>query len=97
MPNANSKKENEIREKIYENLAKKSLDPHSASYDKWIFENYTKERLKSLGIIHWKQFIHFAKNVRFFQIKKYFCALTLKSLKEYPRYVTPLTSGPLTP
>ncbi len=52
MPNANSKKENEIREKIHENLVKKSLDPHSSSYDTWFFENYTKERLRSLGIIH---------------------------------------------
>ena len=52
MPNANSKKENEIREKIYENLVKKSLDPYSSSYDMWVFENYTKERLKSLGVIH---------------------------------------------
>jgi hypothetical protein len=52
MPNANSKKEREIREKIYEPLVKKSLDPHSSSYDTWVFENYTKERLKSLGIIH---------------------------------------------
>jgi hypothetical protein len=52
MPNTDSKKEPEIREKIYENLAKKSLDPHSSSYETWVFENYTKERLKSLGIIH---------------------------------------------
>jgi hypothetical protein len=52
MPNTDSKKENEIREKIYENLVKKSLDPHSSSYETWVFENYTKERLKSLGIIH---------------------------------------------
>ena len=52
MPNTNSEKENEIRKKIYENPVKKSLDPYSSSYDMWIFENYTKERLKSLGIIH---------------------------------------------
>jgi hypothetical protein len=51
MPNADSEKEREVEKKIYENLVKKSLDPHS-SYDTWIFENYTKERLKSLGIIH---------------------------------------------
>ena len=52
MPNANSKKEREIEKKIYESLGKKSLDPDPSSYDMWIFENYTKERLKSLGIIH---------------------------------------------
>jgi hypothetical protein len=52
MSNTNSKKEREIEKKIYENLVKKSLDPYPSSYDMWIFENYTKERLKSLGIIH---------------------------------------------
>ncbi len=52
MPNTDSKKESEIREKIYENLVKKSVDPNSSSYETWVFENYTKERLKSLGIIH---------------------------------------------
>jgi len=52
MPNRNSKKEREIEKKIYENLAKKSSDSDPPSYDMWIFENYTKERLKSLGIIH---------------------------------------------
>ena len=54
MPNTDFEKEHEIKKKIYENLAKKSLDPYSSSYDTWIFENYTKERLKSLGVIHWK-------------------------------------------
>jgi len=49
MPNTKSKKEQEIEKKIYENLVKKSLD--SPSYDRWVFENYTKERLKSLGVI----------------------------------------------
>ena len=49
MPNTNSKKEREIMKKIYENLVKKSLD--SPSYDRWVFENYTKERLKALGVI----------------------------------------------
>ena len=49
MPNTNSKKEHEIEKKIYENLVKKSLD--SPSYDRWVFENYTKERLKALGVI----------------------------------------------
>ena len=52
MPNTNSEKEHEIKKKIYENLVKKSLDPYSSSYDAWIFENYAKERLRSLGIIH---------------------------------------------
>ena len=52
MPNGNSRKEHEIKEKIYENVVKKSPDSYSSSYDAWIFENYTKERLKSLGIIH---------------------------------------------
>ena len=52
MPNTDSEKEHEIKKKIYENLAKKGLDPYSSSYDTWIFENYTKERLKSLGVIH---------------------------------------------
>jgi len=52
MPNTDSEKEHEIRKKIYENLVKKSSDSYSSSYDTWIFENYTKERLKSLGIIH---------------------------------------------
>ena len=52
MANTISKKELEIRKKIYENLVKKRLDPYPSSYDMWIFETYTKERLKSLGIIH---------------------------------------------
>jgi len=51
MPKTNSKKGHEIKKKIYENLVKRNLDP-DPSYDTWIFENYTKERLKSLGIIH---------------------------------------------
>lgn len=51
MPNTTSKKEREITKKIYENLAKRSLDPDPSSYDTWIFENYTKERLKALGVI----------------------------------------------
>ena len=52
MPNTGRKKEkrNKNIRKIYENLAKKSLDP--PSYDMWVFENYTKERLKALGIIN---------------------------------------------
>jgi len=49
MPNANSEKEGRNSRKIYENLVKKSLD--SPSYDRWVFENYTKERLKALGVI----------------------------------------------
>ena len=54
MSKADHEKEHEVEKKIYENIVKKSLDSYSSSYDTWIFENYTKERLKSLGIIHWK-------------------------------------------
>jgi hypothetical protein len=52
MSKADHEKEHEVEKKIYENIVKKSLDSYSSSYDTWIFENYTKERLKSLGIIH---------------------------------------------
>jgi len=52
MPCTTPKKKREIEKKIYENLVKTSLDPNPSSYDMWVFENYTKERLKSLGIIH---------------------------------------------
>lgn len=50
MPNAGRRKEERNKNvKVYESLAKKSLDP--PSYDMWVFENYTRERLKALGII----------------------------------------------
>jgi len=50
MPNEDFRKEERAKKrKIYENLVKKSLDP--PSYDMWVFENYTKERLRALGII----------------------------------------------
>lgn len=51
MTNAGRKKEKRNKKiKIYESLAKKSLD--TPSYGMWVFENYTKERLKALGIIN---------------------------------------------
>jgi len=52
MPSTDSKKKHAIKKKIYENLSRRSLEPYSSSYETWVFENYTKERLKSLGIIH---------------------------------------------
>ena len=52
MLNTDLENEHEIKKRIHDNLAKKGLDPCSSSYDTWIFENYTKERLKSLGVIH---------------------------------------------
>lgn len=51
MPNTGRKKEKRDKNiKTHESLVKKSLDP--PSYDMWVFENYTKERLKALGIIN---------------------------------------------
>ena len=52
MTNTDAEEEQEIKKKIYEDPVKKSFNSYSSSYDTWIFENYTKERLKSLGIIH---------------------------------------------
>lgn len=48
--NTNSEKEGRDNRKIYVNLVKNSLD--YPSYDRWVFENYIKERLKALGVIN---------------------------------------------
>ena len=74
MPTTGSK-ENEFKKEINENLIKKALTPYFSSYNLWIFENYTKNRLKSLDIICRKRSIHFVKNIRFFQINYSYCAI----------------------
>lgn len=43
------KEEHKNSAKPHGSLVEKSLDPQS--YDTWVFENYTKERLRALGII----------------------------------------------
>ncbi len=49
MTKVNSEKEDGNKRKNYENPSKKRSN--STVYDTWVFENYTKERLKALGVI----------------------------------------------